>query len=170
MTASNVIEFRSSPLSPFLGEWLLDPLSVSRNKIIKSVLGDEGLKKLWGCASMEERAQCLTGDPELASRYQEVIHFGRQSRMVVTPQAITWNHPQICASPAKTRVYSIAKVNTEGRKVIAHAVDTRPERRGHPVGYVFRMNKQWLLVSEQYFGREAMFFPRSPVHRYYAAI
>lgn len=166
---ANVLEFRSSPLSPFLGEWLLDPLSVSRNKVMKKALGDEGLKKLWGCASMEERAQCLAGDADLANRYQSVLHLGRESRMVVTPQAITWNRSQSGALPAKTSLYTITKVATEGRKVIAHTVDTRPERRGHPIAYVFRMSKQWLLVSEQYYGREAMYFPRSPVHRYYAA-
>jgi hypothetical protein len=167
---ANVIEFKSPHLSPFLGEWLLDPLSVSRNKVMKSALGEEGLKKLWACSSMEERAQCLAADPELAVRYQSVLHLGRESRMLVTSQAITWNRSQSGAAPAKTSLYTITKITTEGRKVIAHTVDTRPERLGHPIAYVFRMSKQWLLVSEQYYGREAMFFPRSPVHRYYAAI
>lgn len=167
---SNVIEFKpSSPLSPFLGEWLLDPLSVSRNKVAKGRLGEEGLKKLWACASMEERAQCLAGDPELASRYQVVLSLGRKTHMTVTPQAITWNRHQSGAVPAKTSVYVITRITTECRKVIAHTIDTRPERHGHPIGYVFRMSKRWLLVSEHYYGREAMLFPRSPVHRYYAA-
>ncbi len=168
---SNVIEFRpSSPLSPFLGEWALDPLSVSRNKVMKSALGEEGLKKLWACASMEERAQCLAADPELVNRYQAAVSPGRKRSMVVTPEAITFHRSQFGTIPAKTTVLAITRVTTEGRKVIAHTVDTRPERRGHPIGYVFRWNKQWLLVSEQYYGREAQLFPRSPVHRYYAAI
>jgi len=44
--------------------------------------------------------------------------------------------------------------------VIAHTIDTRPERRGHPIGYVFCMRKQWLLAIEQYYGRETVYFPR----------
>lgn len=168
---SNLLEFRpASPLSAFLGEWVLDPLSVSRNKVIKGVLGEDGLKKLWNCASVEDRAQCLASDPELATRYQSLLRIGRESRMVVTPKAITFNRPQIAAAPARTSVYTIARVSSEGRKVVAHTFDTRPERRGHPIGYVFRMNKNWLLVSEQYYGREAQLFPRSPVHRYYPAL
>lgn len=170
LPVSNVFEFRpSSPLSPFLGEWLIDPLSVSRNKVVKGRLGEDGLKKLWGCASMEERAQCLAADPELANRYQTLLGIGRASRMVVTPQAVTFLHPQTAALPSETIMLAITRVTTDGSKVIAHTVDTRPERRGHSVGYVFRMSKQWLLVSEQYYGREATLFPRSPVHRYYAA-
>ena len=119
---------------------------------------------------MQERTQYLATDLELANRYQGVLHLGSGRQMVVTPQALTWNRPQSASSPAETRVYAINKVMTEGRRVIVHTVDTRPERRGHPIAYVFRMKKQWLLVSEQYSGREAMCFPRSPVHQYYAAL
>lgn len=119
---------------------------------------------------MEERAECLAADAELDNRYQTLRRIGSAGRMVVTPQAVTFDRPQNGAIPAKTSVYTITRVTAEGRKVIAHTVDTRPERRGRPIGYVFRMSKQWLLVSEQYYGREAQFFPRSPVHRYYAAI
>jgi hypothetical protein len=168
---SNLIQFKpSSPLSPFLGEWLLDPLSVSRNKVMKKAMGEDGLKRVWACASMQERAQFLAANPDLASRYQSVLRISQEGRMVVTPQAITFDRSQIGTVPARTSVYAITRVTAEGRKVIANTVDTRPERRGHPIGYVFRMQKQWLLVSEQYYGREAQFFPHSPVHRYYAAI
>jgi hypothetical protein len=167
---SNLIQFKpSSPLSPFLGEWVLDPLSVSRNKVMKKALGEDGLKVIWACASMRERTQFLAANPELANRYQSVLRISLEDRMVVTPQAITFNRALSGTVPARTSVYAITRVTTEGRKVIAHTIDTRPERRGHPIGYVFRMQKQWLLVSEQYYGREAQFFPRSPVHRYYAA-
>ncbi len=68
--------------------------------------------------------------------------------MVVTPQAITFHRSQSSTVPVTTTVLAITRVTTEGRKVIAHTVDTRPERRGHPIGYVFRWNKQWLLVSK----------------------
>jgi hypothetical protein len=32
------------------------------------------------------------------------------------------------------------------------------------------MQKQWLLISERYSGREAQLFPRSPVQRFYRSI
>ena len=168
-SVSNVIEFRQSHLSPFLGEWLLDPISVSRNKVMKRVLGEDGLKQLWACASIQERTQCLAVDRDLTDRYQAAIRLAGDSRMVVTPETVPFHRARGAAVPAKTSVYTITRVTTEGRKVTAHTVDTCTERRSHPVGYVFRMSKQWLLVSEQYYGREATYFPRSPVHRYYAA-
>jgi hypothetical protein len=164
---ANVISFSSSPLGAFLGKWLLDPLSVSRNKVMKGRLGDEGLKKLWACASMEERAQCLAGDPELASRYQFVPGLGRESSLVLTPKAITFTRAQSGTIRAKTTELSVVRVTAEGKKAVVHTIDTRPELCGRPMAYVFRMNKQWLLVSERYIGREAQLFPRSPVHRYY---
>lgn len=164
---ANVISFRPLPLSPFLGKWLLDPLSVSRNKVMKGRLGDEGLKKLWACASMDERALCLAGDPELASRYQFVLGLGRERSLVLTRKAITFTRAQSGTIQSKTTVLSVVRVTAEGRKVVVHTIDTRPELRGRPMAYVFRMNKQWLLVSERYSGREAQLFPRSPLHRYY---
>jgi hypothetical protein len=33
--------------------------------------------------------------------------------------------------------------------------------------YVFRRQQGWLVVSERYYGRAAMLYPRSPVFRYY---
>ncbi len=164
---SNVISFSTSPLAPFLGKWELDPLSVSRNKVMKGRLGKEGLKKLWGCASMEERARCLGEDPELASRYHFVLGLGRECTLVLTPKAITFIRAQSGAIGAKETVLAVAKVAVEGKKAVVHTIDTRQELLGRRIAYVFRMNKQWLLVSERYFGREAHLFPRSPIHRYY---
>jgi hypothetical protein len=166
---SNVIGFKPSPLSPFLGKWVLDPLSVSRDKVVKRTLGQDGLKKLWACGSMEERAQCLAAEPELAKRYESVVRFGRESHLVVTLQTIAWNYSQSGYLQAETTVCPVIKVTVEGRKAIVHTIDSRPERRGQPVGYVFRLNRQWLLVSEQYKGLRAQHFPRSPIFRYYAS-
>jgi len=163
---SPVIDFRQSPLSPFLGKWMLDPLSVSRNKVVKRALGGDGLKRLWACASMEERAECLAADSELAQRYDSVLGLGRKSHLVVTLKALTWDYAQSGSLPAKTRVYPIVKVAVEARKVIVHGIDSRPELRGRAVCFVFRMSKRWLLVSERYSGRNAQYFPRSPVFRY----
>jgi hypothetical protein len=164
---SNVISFSTSPLAPFLGEWKLDPLSVSRNKVMKGRLGSEGFKKLWKCTSMDERARCLAEDPELANRYQFVLGLGRERILVLTPKAITFMNAQSGTIPAKVTVLAVVKITVEGKKVVVHTIDTRPELLGRRMAYVFRMNKQWLLVSERYFGREAHLFPRSPIHRYH---
>jgi hypothetical protein len=166
----NVISFRPLPPSPFLGKWLLDPLSVSRNKVVKQTIGEAGLKKLWACGSMEERAQCVADDAELANRYQSVVHLGRKKSLVVTLETICWSHAQGASLPAEEAVLPVMRVAVEGRKVIVHSVETRPGRRGRPLAYVFRRQKQWLLVGERYSGREAQFFPRSPVQRFYRSI
>lgn len=166
---SNVLSFRPSHLSPFLGKWLLDPLSVSRNKVVKRTLGDEGLKKLWGFSSVQERAQYLESDPELSDRYQSVLGLVRTGHLVITLQALTWEYPESAALPAKISSYLVESIAKEGTKVIVHTIDTRPELRGRRMAFVLRMNGQWLLVSERYSGREAQYFPRSPVFRYYAS-
>jgi hypothetical protein len=167
---SNVISFRPSPLSPFLGKWVLDPLSVSRDKVVKRALGDEGLKKLWACASIEERTQCLASDPELANRYQSVLQLGRRKSLVVTIETLAWSYEQQGSLAAQQATLPVLKVAVEGTKVIVHSIDTRPQRSGQALAYVFRLNKQWLLISERYSGRHAQYFPRSPVHRFYRSI
>jgi len=164
----SVIEFKPFPLSPFVGEWILDPLSVSRNKVVKRTLGEDGFRKLWACGSMEERAQCLATEPELAERYRSVLHVGRESNLVITLQNITWIHLQSATLPAKTTVYPVVRVVSEGRKVLVHSIDI-PERGRQSIIYVLRMNKRWLLFSQQFTGRQAQLFPRSPVFRYYAS-
>ena len=163
---AKVIGFRPSPLSPFLGMWILDPLSVSRNKIMKHMLGQDSLKRLWACGSMEKRAECLAAEPELAQRYQSVLHLREDSHLVVTNQTITFTWSRGRSSEAKTSAYPVMRIAVEGRKVIVHTI-SRPERGSQPLSYVFRLNQQWLLVSERYTGRQAQYFPRSPVFRYY---
>lgn len=86
-----VIPFRPSPLSPFLGKWILDPLSVSRSKVMKHTLGQEGLRKLWACASMQERSECVAADPELAVRYETILQSQADSHLVVTLQTVTFS-------------------------------------------------------------------------------
>jgi hypothetical protein len=163
---SKVISFPQSPLTPFLGSWAIDPLSVSRNKVVKRRLGEDGLKKLWSCPSLQERALCLASDPDLAQKYQELLKTGIQRYLVVTPQTITWNRMQSTHFPENTTVCPVLRVASEGRKAIVHTVDMRSGAQRVPVAYVFRMSGQWLLVSERYEGRRAQIFPRSPVHRY----
>jgi hypothetical protein len=90
----NVISFRPLPLSPFLGKWLLDPLSVSRNKVVKQTIGEADLKKLWACAAMEERAQSLADDAEFANRYRSVVHLGGQKSLVVSSKPFAGSIPR----------------------------------------------------------------------------
>lgn len=161
-----VIDFRGSPLSRFCGRWLLDPLSVSRNKVAKHALGEEGLKKLWACGSMQERAECLAADPHLAERYGTLRRSESDSHLAVTQQTITFNWPRAGTPEGKTTVFHVLRVSEEGRNVIVHTVNGA-ERGNQPICYVFRFSKQWLLVSERYTGRVALYFPRSSVFRYY---
>jgi|SRR5579862_7566970 len=162
-----VIGFRPLPLSPFLGTWLLDPLSVSRNKVVKRILGEDGLKKLWACGSMELRAACLAAEPELAERYESVRRHKTDDRLFVTQQDLTFTWSRPGSAEPKTSVYPVLSVTVEGRKAIVHTIN-QPERGSQPLSYLLRLNQQWLLVSERYTGRNAQLFPRSPVFRYYA--
>ena len=58
--------------------------------------------------------------------------------------------------------FPIVKITTEGRSVVAQVTT-----RGQCIGYVFRRLHSWILVSEKYYGRTAILYPRSPVFRYY---
>lgn len=164
---SNLISFRPSPLSPFAGNWALDPLSVSRNKVVRRTLGAEGLKKLWAFPSIEDREQYLSTDPELAGQYRSVLQIVRPKTLEVTLKTICWRDAQSGSQPAQETLLPVLRVSAEGRKAIVHSIDTNPGRRGQPLTYVFRLSKQWLLISERYSGRAAQLFPRSPVHRFY---
>jgi len=164
---SNVLNFPQSPLTPFLGEWARDPISVSRNKVARRILGEVGLKKLWACGSMTELTQCLAADPELAEKHQALLRIGVESRMVVTQQTIAWNNAETASLPARTNTFQVVKVAMEGKKVIVDTIELNGARRGRRAGHVLRMNEQWLLVSEHYYGAQAQLFPPSPVFRYY---
>jgi hypothetical protein len=168
---TNVIEFKPlpDPLTLYLGKWMLDQISVSRNKISKKQLGEAGLKKLWACNSMEEMRHCLEVDPALAEKYRIRLHLGGRTggkdRMVITRETITKfdeGYPPNISDT--TSVFPILAVTTEGRSVVVQSFD---RERGKPTSFVFRMKKEWLLVSLKYYGREAQIFPRSPVLRYY---
>lgn len=164
---AKVIGFPASPLSPFLGSWLRDPMSVSRNKVVKNALGAEGLTKLWAFGSMQKLNEYLATDPELAERYRTLGRSEVHAGLEVTPQTITFFRPAGGSIPAKTSSFQIVKTFAQGRKVVAETIELTGARRGQRIGYVFRMNKQWLLVSEQYYGANARLFPPSPVFRYY---
>jgi hypothetical protein len=164
---AKVIGFPQSPLTPFLGEWVRDPISVSRNKVAKRMLGADGLRRLWAFGSMAELTDYLATDLELAERYKALAGIGGESRLVVTPQTITMNNSGVASISAKTSEFQVVRTVTEGKKVIAETIELTGARRGQRIGYVFRMNKQWMLMSEQYYGAQARLFPRSPVFRYY---
>ena len=59
---STVVPFSQSPLKPYLGEWILDQISISRNKLSRLLLGEDGVKKLWACGSIEELRQLAADD------------------------------------------------------------------------------------------------------------
>jgi hypothetical protein len=168
----NVIRFAASPLAPFVGRWVRDPLSVSRNKVVKRMLGADGLKKLWACDSIQDRTECLANEKALAEKYQALLRLaglGNESHLEVTLQTITFNDAAPASSPAKSSmpsVYQVAGVTAEGKKVVVESIDQGVERHGRRIGYALRMNKNWLLVSERYYGTRAQLFPRSPVFRY----
>jgi hypothetical protein len=167
---AQVIEFTQSPLTPFLGNWVRDPASVSRNKVAKRVLGEEGFKKLWACGSIEELRECLDADPALSEKYQAVdrmSHGLTGTRMEISPQAIVWKNSGEVGDSTETRLFTVLRVTAEGRKVIVQTVDTSRGNRGKPAAYVFRMNKRWLIASERYQGANARLFPPSPTFRYY---
>jgi hypothetical protein len=166
----NVIRFAASPLAPFVGRWVRDPLSVSRNKVVKRLLGVEDLQKLWIFDSIQDRMECLAKDQALAEKYQAILRLGglgSESHIEVTLQTITFNDAAPASSPAKSSAHQVVKVTAEGRKAVVESVDLGVERHGRRTGYVLRMNKNWLLVSERYYGTRAQLFPRSPVFRYY---
>src|SRR5271157_2574208 len=80
---AKVIGFSQSPLSPFLGEWVRDPMSVSRNRVAKQILGADGLTRLWSFGSMTELTEYLATDSELAKRYNALAGMGGENRLVV---------------------------------------------------------------------------------------
>ena len=160
---SNVLAlFGPSRLTPFLGTWVRDPLSVSRNKVVKSTLGTDGLKLLWNCHSIEDVRQCLRDNTELAAKYESLRRVGCESRLVISSRLITWIDEATAYRPAKTVSSPITGVSLDNRKVIVNA------SRGPTVsGFELSLKQSWLLVSERYSGRNALLFPRSPVFRYY---
>lgn len=158
---SNVVAFKPAPVTPYLGAWVRDPISVSRLKVAKRILGEEGLKRLWACASIADLRAILAGDAELAGRYArcEALSNGR---LEIAQRELTFiSHGAGFPEPS-IRTLPIASITTEGRTVTAHLPPGHQES-----GYALRMNKQWLLVSVRFSGRRADLFPPSPVFRFY---
>jgi hypothetical protein len=166
---STVVPFPQSPLKPYLGEWILDQISISRNKLSRLLLGEDGVKKLWACGSIEELRQLAADDPVLANKYQSLLRNRTESRLKIASDNIAWNPPYGQSIPSIHFVYPVVRISPEGNAVVVHSLDPRAERRGRPAGLRLRMRKNWLLVSEEYFGRQADLFPRAQVLRFYPA-
>jgi hypothetical protein len=166
---SNVIAFKPSPLQPLLGEWFLDPMSVSRNKSAKAKLGAEGVKTLWACGSIEELRQVALQDPILWRNYQSVCKGHTDDRVQIAAHGIVRISSNLNLMPPSVLVYPVMQIASEGQSVVVHSMDPRPGARGRRAGYRLRMRKGWLYMSEVYYGREIDLFPRSPIFRYYPA-
>jgi hypothetical protein len=161
---NNVVAFPQSLLEPFLGTWIRDPISVSRNKLAKRMLGEDGLKLLWGRGSMADVHQCLRNDVALAEKYDALCRLGAEGRVVIARRTMTWIEMATAQRPAATVEAPIAGVTAEGRMVIVH-----DSPRQTVSGHALRRKDEWLLISERYSGLNAVHFPRSPVFRYYRA-
>jgi hypothetical protein len=119
---------------------------------------------------MNDRAEFLAMDSALEEKYRNVAGIAESqigSQIEITLQSILWKGSDGSTRAPADWVFQITRAAAESRKVIVHSINLRPEKRGKPVAFVLRMNKQWLLMSEQYSGAQAGIFPRSPVFRYY---
>lgn len=156
---AEVIALPQSPLRPYFGVWRIDPLSVGRRKQSTSPLNDPGFALLWKCASFSERQDLLAADPALGARYE-----ARSARIDRTLEVSAGRLVFSGTASGKPREETcpIVKITSEGRSVIAQVVT-----RQQLIGYVFRRQQGWILVSERYYGRAATLYPRSPVFRYY---
>ena len=154
-----VIALPQSPLRPYVGFWRIDPLSVGRRKQSTSPLNDPGYALLWKCVSFAKRKDLLAADPALAARY-EALSARIDRTLEVSVRRLIFSGSRNGEPRAST--CPVVKVTNEGRSVIAQVIS-----RGQQIGYVFRRQQGWLVVSERYYGRAAMLFPRSPVFRYY---
>jgi hypothetical protein len=154
-----LIPFPQNPLTPYFGVWCLDPLSVGRRKASTSPLRDPHFALLWKSASIAERHAKLAAHPALAQRYTALCDSRRGHKLDVSAGFLVFQGTDFSAAP---RIYQVVKVTVEGRSVIAQVM-----ARGQSVGYEFRRQQSWILVSERYYGRAAALFPRSPVFRYY---
>jgi len=160
---STIVAFLQPPLAPFYGTWILDPISVSRDKVAKRTLGKDGFKLLWDCASIEDYRQRLRDDLELAGRYAALRRLAAESRLFISSRLVVLETDAMPDLPATSVKCPVTNSRLDGRKVFVQA----PNRS--TAGFELRMKRGWLLVSERYAGRSAMHFPRSPVFRYYRA-
>jgi hypothetical protein len=158
---ADIIQLPLSPLRPYFGVWRLDPLSVGRRRASRRPLDDPGRAALWKCGSIAELREMLAADAALAQRY-EALATRIVRRLDVRAARLTFFSLNGAGEPREESC-PVVKVAAEGRSVIAEVAT-----RGQLIGYVFRRQKGWVLVSERYYGRAAMLYPRSPVFRYYA--
>lgn len=164
---SNVVAFSPSPpslLDPFVGTWIRDPMSVSRDKVARRALGEGGVRRLWSCRSIAELRQCLQGDAGLAEKYAALCRSGAEGRLVIARRTLTFSETATRFVEARIVTSAVTRVVAEGRMIIVHNAP-RSTVRGHAL----RWRGEWLVVSERYAGRNALLFPPSPVFRYYRA-
>ena len=164
---NNVVAFRPSPpsaLDPFLGTWIRDPMSVSRDKVAKRALGEGAVRRLWSCRSIAELRQCLQDDAGLAEKYAVLCASGAEGRLVIARRTLTFSRAATRFAEAHSVTSAITRISAEGRMVIVHNA-----LRSTVSGHALRHKGEWLLVSERYAGRNALLFPPSPLFRYYRA-
>src|SRR5262249_32824021 len=153
--ANNVVYFTPPLLEPFLGTWIRDPISVSRDKVAKGMLGEAALRRLWSCGSMDELRRCLRDDRALAEKYDALCRIGAEGRLVIGRRQMTWIETATTYTPERTRSAPIAGIRAEGRMVVIHS-----SPQSTVAGHALRQKDEWLLVSERYAGRNAEYFPR----------
>lgn len=108
----NVISFPPCLLEPFLGTWIRDPLSVSPDKVVKRMLGENGFDPPWRCGSIADIRQCLRDDVELAAKYAALCKLGSEARLIISRHLITWTEDGTEYVPARTANSPIARTLT----------------------------------------------------------
>jgi hypothetical protein len=103
----------------------------------------------------------LASDAALADRYAAQCTSRAERKLEVSAAHLIFRNTDAAGLP-RNESFPIVKITTEGRSVVAKVTT-----RGQCIGYVFRRLHSWILVSEKYYGRTAMLYPRSPVFRYY---
>ncbi|HLH91433.1 MAG TPA: hypothetical protein VKX28_23525 [Xanthobacteraceae bacterium] len=164
---SNVVAFSPSPpslLDPFVGTWICDPMSVSRDRVARRALGEGGVRRLWGCGSIAALRQCLQDDAVLAEKYAALCASSPEGRLVIARRTLTFSRSAMPFMEAQTVTSAITRVIAAGRMIVVHNAP-RPTVSGHAL----RRRGEWLMVSERYANRNALLFPPSPVYRYYRA-
>lgn len=158
---AKVVAFAPSPLTRFLGSWIRDPISVSRAKVAKRLLGEEGLDRLWACKSIEELRECLAADPPLAEAYGQCGSLSA-GHLTIERTQLAFVEEGSASLASETTGYPILSSEQEGRSVAV-----RTSSRTGQVTFVLGMRHEWLIVSQRHHGAQARMFPRSPSFRYY---
>jgi hypothetical protein len=125
-----------------------------------SPLNDPAFASLWKCASLAEGREMLAADPALAQRYSE-LSARVERRLEVSTVRLIFHSADPTGLPL-VESCPVVRITTEGRSVVVQLAT-----RGQLIGYVFRRQQSWILVSERYYGRASTLYPRSPVFRYH---